>query len=142
MPHVLKGIVKGLRPVIGTYTEGDRKGQEWFFLSLEIHDTKWGETYSCQLPADDPQYKEFVKLSGQKDDQGRELRELVEGKDLKGHEVKVSIKRQTAGERNVKQRILKVNGDKNISMEGQAVLTVRSQITNIQDLGFPKDDDI
>ena len=142
MGHQLKGMVKGLRPVTGTYTEGQRKGQAWFFLSLEIHDTKWGETYSCQLPEEDPQYKEFVKLTGQKDEEGRELRELVEGKDLKGHEVKVSIKRQTAGERTVKQRIFKANDGKNIGMEEQAVPTVRSQITNIQDLGFPKDDDM
>lgn len=142
MPHVLKGIVKGVRPVTGVYTEGQRKGQDWFFLSLEVHDTKWGETYSCQLPDEDPQYKEFVQVPGQKGEDGRELRDLVEGKDLKGHEVRVSIKRQTAGERTVKQRIFKSNGEKNISMEEQAVPTVRSVITNVQDLGFPKDDDI
>lgn len=142
MAHVLKGLVKGMRPVTGIYPEGQRKGQAWYFLSMEIHDTKWGETYSCQLPDDDPQYKEFVKATGQKDEENREIRELVDGKDLKGHEVRVSIKRQTAGERNMKQRVFKANGDKNISMEEQAVPTVRSQITNIQDLGLPKDDDI
>jgi hypothetical protein len=142
MAHVLKGMVKGIRPVTGIYKEGDRKGQPWYFLSMEILDPKWGETYSCQLPEEDPQYKDFVQATGKKDAEGLEQRELIEGKDLKGHEVKVSIKRQTAGERNVKQRVFKSNGDKNIGTEEQAVPTVRSQIANIQDLGFPKDDDL
>lgn len=141
MAHALKGIVKGIRAVTGQYDDGPRKGEVWFFLSLDIHDTKWGSTYSCQLPEDDPQYKEYVQVSGKKGDNGQEVRELVEEKDLKGHEVQVSIIRQTAGERKTKQRVFKANGEKNIGMEEQAVPTVRSIITNIQDKGIPADDD-
>lgn len=134
MALVLKGLVNGMRAVTGEYQEGDRKGEKWYFLSLEVKDTMYGEIYSCQLPDTDPLYKEFVTSSGEK-------RDLAQGKDLKGHVVKVTVKKATAGERNMRHRVFKANGEKNIGYEQQAVPVVRFQITNLRDLGLPNDDD-
>ena len=49
MGLVLTGIVNGCRPVAGTVQNGDRKGEEWKFLSMEIVDPRYGKVYSCQL---------------------------------------------------------------------------------------------
>lgn len=53
--------------------------------------------------------------------------EEVARADLKGHKVKVTIASQTAGEREL--------------ADGRKVLQIRSQITNLRDLGTPDDDD-
>lgn len=119
MAVVLTGIVNGMRPVGGEVDEGPRKGEKWHFLSMEITDTRYGKVYSCQLRHDDPQYAEFVqndKLS----------------QDLTGHKVKVTIKAQSAGEREIEDKTTK---------EVRTVLQIRSQITNVRDLGLPDDDE-
>ncbi len=121
MTLILTGLVQGIRPVEGIVEEGKRKGEKWAFLSLEITDTRYGKVYSCQMRDDDPQYAELIA--------GADLSagKLAKDKDLSGHKVKVTIASQTAGEREL--------ADKRIVMQ------IRSQITNIRDLGIPKDDD-
>ena len=121
MALVLTGLVQGMRPVEGIVEEGKRKGEKWAFLSLEITDTRYGKVYSCQVREDDPQYSDYVA--------GADLStgKLAKDKDLSGHKVKVTIMSQTAGEREL--------ADKRIVMQ------IRSQITNIRDMGIPKDDD-
>ncbi|GHO52184.1 hypothetical protein [Ktedonobacter robiniae] len=47
--------------------------------------------------------------------------------DLVGHKVKVTVAAQTAGERKLK--------------DGRTVMQIRSQVTNLKDLGVPEDDD-
>ena len=128
----LKGLVEGIRPVTGEYAEGKRQGEKWHFLSMEIKDTSYGQIYSCQLPEDDPSYQEYIEAKGN---------ERALSKDLKGHVVKVTVRKVTAGERVLRQRVFKANGEKNIGYEEQAVPVVRCQVTNIRDLGLPKDDD-
>ncbi len=49
------------------------------------------------------------------------------GADLKGHKVKVSIVSQSAGERTLK--------------DGKKVMQIRSQVTNVRDLGIPHDEE-
>lgn len=134
MALVLTGLVEGIRPVTGEYSEGPKKGEKWHFLSLEVKDTHYGEKYSCQLPEDDPQYKAYVAISG-------DTRELSEEGNLKGHKIKVTVKRVVAGERIARQRIFKANGEKNIGYEEYAVPIARCQITNVRDMGVPKDED-
>jgi len=121
MALILTGLVQGMRPVEGIVEEGKRKGEKWAFLSLEITDTRYGKVYSCQVREDDPQYADYIE--------GADLKagKLAKDKDLSGHKVKVTIMSQTAGEREL--------ADKRIVMQ------IRSQITNIRDMGIPKDDD-
>lgn len=121
MTLILKGLVQGMRPVAGIVEEGKRKGEKWAFLSLEITDTRYGKVYSCQLREDDPQYADFI--AGVDPSMGK----LAKDKDLSGHKVKVTIVSQSAGEREL--------ADKRIVMQ------IRSQVTNISDLGIPQDDD-
>ncbi len=121
MTLILTGLVQGMRPVEGIVEEGKRKGEKWAFLSLEITDTRYGKVYSCQIRDDDPQYADLIA--------GADLStgKLAKDKDLSGHKVKVTIASQTAGEREL--------ADKRIVMQ------IRSQITNVRDMGIPKDDD-
>ncbi|GHO62324.1 hypothetical protein KSC_012160 [Ktedonobacter sp. SOSP1-52] len=51
----------------------------------------------------------------------------LEDADLVGHKVKVTVSAQTAGERTLK--------------DGRKIMQIRSQITNLKDLGVPADDD-
>lgn len=119
MALVLTGIMNGMRPVGGVIEEGKRKGEEWRFLSMEIIDPRYGKVYSCQLRDDDPQYSKFVN--------GKDL-----ALDLSGHKVKVTIKSMSAGEREIVDRS---------TGETRMVLQIRSQVTNIRDLGQPEDDE-
>lgn len=119
MSLVLTGVVNGMRPVGGTVQQGERKGETWQFLSLEIVDAKYGNVYSCQLRDRDPQFNQFVN--------GGKLAE-----DLTGHKIKVTIRTLTAAEREIV--------DKNTG-EARSVLQIRAQITNIRDLGLPEDED-
>jgi hypothetical protein len=119
MALVLTGIVNGMRPVGGVIEEGKRKGEEWRFLSLEITDPRYGKVYSCQLRDDDTQFAAFVE--------GKNLKS-----NLTGHKVKVTVKGMTASEREI---VDKGTGD------ARLVMQIRSQITNIRDLGLPEDDE-
>lgn len=119
MSLVLTGIVNGMRPVGGVVQQGERKGETWQFLSLEIVDAKYGNVYSCQLRDRDAQFNEIV--SGSK---------LVQ--DFTGHKAKVTIKSLSASEREIV--------DKNTG-ETRVVMQIRAQVTNIRDLGIPDDED-
>ncbi len=109
MAATLTGIVQGLRSVEGVVQEGKRKGEKWEFLSIEINDTRYGHIWSCQVRSDDEQYS---KLSAD---------ELI------GHKVKVTIRSQSAGPREM--------------ADGRKVMQIRSQVTNVRDLGVPNDDE-
>lgn len=117
MSLVLTGVVNGCRPVAGTVQQGDRKGEEWKFLSLEIIDPLYGKVYSCQLRDKDPQFKELV--AGDK-----------MAKELSGHKVKVRITGITAGNREIEDRD---------TGETKTIIQMRCQVTNIRDLGVPED---
>jgi hypothetical protein len=119
MALVLTGIMNGMRPVGGVIEEGRRKGEQWQFLSMEIIDPRYGKVYSCQLRDDDPQYSQFVN--------GKNLVQ-----DLTNHMVKVTVKSQSAGEREIED---KATGDI------RRVMQIRSQVTNIRDMGIPNDDE-
>jgi len=119
MGLVLTGIVNGCRPVAGTVQNGDRKGEEWKFLSMEIVDPRYGKVYSCQLRDKDPQFAELV--AGDK-----------MAKDLAGHKVKVTVMSITAGEREIEDKTTK---------EVKTILQIRTQITNVRDLGLPNDEE-
>ncbi len=121
MALILTGLVQGMRPVAGVVEEGKRKGETWAFLSMEITDTRFGKVYSCQLREDDPQYADLVAGADMK------TGKVAKDKDLSGHKVKVTIMSQSAGEREL--------ADKRI------VLQIRSQVTNIRNLGIPQDDE-
>jgi hypothetical protein len=119
MSLVLTGVVNGMRPVGGVVQQGERKGETWQFLSLEIVDAKYGNVYSCQLRDKDAQFGEIV----------------VDGKlkqDFTGHKVKVTIRNLSASERAIV--------DKNTG-ESRVVLQIRAQVTNVRDLGIPDDED-
>jgi hypothetical protein len=109
MAATLVGIVQSMREVEGTVKEGPRKGESWQFLSIEVSDTRFGHIWSCQLRHDDEQYSQVL------------------GSDLVGHKVKVTIKSQSAGERQLQ--------------DGRKIMQIRSQITNLRDLGLPDDED-
>lgn len=119
MGLVLTGIVNGARPVAGTVQGGERQGEEWKFLSMEIVDPRYGKVYSCQLRDKDPQFHELVAGDKMKTD-------------LAGHKVKVTVMGITAGEREIE--------DKNTG-ERKTIIQVRTQITNVRDLGLPDDDE-
>jgi hypothetical protein len=119
MSLVLTGIVNGARPVAGTVQSGERQGEEWKFLSMEIVDPRYGKVYSCQLRDKDPQFNELVAGDKMKND-------------LAGHKVKVTVMGITAGEREIE--------DKNTG-ERKTIIQVRTQITNVRDLGLPDDDE-
>lgn len=119
MSLVLTGIVNGCRPVAGTVQQGERKGEEWKFLSLEICDNSVGRVYSCQLRDKDVQFKELV--NGDK---------MV--KELTGYKVKVRVTGITAGNREIE--------DKDTG-EMKTIIQMRCQVTNIRDLGIPSDED-
>jgi hypothetical protein len=119
MSLILTGIVQGMRPVQGTVESGERKGQRWSFLSLEIVDPSRGNVYSCQMRDRDKQFVELV-------DGGKLKTDLI------GHKVKVTILSQTAGKREIED---KVTGDV------REIIQIRSQITNLRDLGLPEDDE-
>lgn len=107
MAATLVGVVLGMREVEGTVKDGPRKGEGWKFLSMEV--STRGHVWSCQLRHDDDKYEEVL------------------GADLVGHKVKVTIKSQSAGERQLQ--------------DGRKVLQIRSQVTNVRDLGVPDDDE-
>ena len=119
MGLTLVGIVNGCRPVAGTVQNGDRKGEEWKFLSMEIVDPRYGKVYSCQLRDKDPQFGELV--AGDK-----------MAKELAGHKVKVTVMSITAGEREIEDKSTK---------EVKTILQIRTQITNVRDMGLPSDDE-
>ena len=119
MALVLTGIVNGMRPVGGVIEDGKRAGEEWRFLSMEITDPRYGKVYSCQLRDDDAQFAELVD--------GKNLTS-----NLTGHKVKVTIKGMTASEREIT--------DKGTGTT-RLVMQIRSQITNVRDLGLPDDDE-
>jgi hypothetical protein len=119
MGLTLTGIVNGCRPVAGTVQSGERQGEEWKFLSMEIVDPRYGKVYSCQLRDKDPQFNELVVGDKMK-------------ADLAGHKVKVTVMGITAGEREIE--------DKNTG-ERKTIIQVRTQITNVRDLGLPDDDE-
>ena len=81
MTVMIKGKVKYNKLMEGEYGQGTRKGEHWEFLSLDIVDTSTGFTWACQLPSEDPSYKQTPDNS------------------LKGHIVKAKITSQTASER-------------------------------------------
>ncbi len=119
MSLVLIGIVQGIRPVQGVVESGERKGQKWSFLSLEIVDPLRGNIYSCQMRDRDPQFAELVD--------GGKLKT-----DLSGHKVKVTIISQSAGKREIEDKI---------TGEVREIIQIRSQITNLRDLGLPDEDE-
>ncbi|GCE05416.1 hypothetical protein [Dictyobacter aurantiacus] len=132
MALVLTGVVNGIRPVGGTIEKGPRAGEQWHFLSMEITDPRYGRVYSCQLRSNDRQYKDLVEAKPGKDDKGRDIEIHTLKNDLAGHKVKVTFVSQTAGEREIED---KNTGDK------QTILQIRTQVTNLRDLGLPEDDD-
>ena len=109
---LLTGKVKSMRAVEGKYKSGKRQGEEWEFLSMEIVDVASGHVWSCQLPSEDEKYKETVQDS------------------LVGHRVKATIMGQSASEREIGEE-----GNKH------KIMQIRSQITNVRDLGLPHDDE-
>ena len=109
MAATLTGIVQGLRSVEGMVQEGKRKGEKWQFLSIEINDTRFGHIWSCQVRSDDEQFAD------------------LQAADLINHKVKVTIRSQSAGQREL--------------ADGRKIMQIRSQITNLRDLGLPKDDE-
>ena len=119
MALVLTGIMNGMRPVADTIEKGPRQGEEWSFLSMEIADPRYGRVYSCQLRDKDKQFKEFVENGKLK-------------KDLTDHKVKVTITSMTAGEREIEDKETKTK---------RTILQIRTQVTNLKDLGSPEDDD-
>jgi hypothetical protein len=119
MGLTLTGIVNGCRPVAGKVQSGERQGEEWKFLSMEIVDPRYGKVYSCQLRDRDPQFKELVN--------GDKM-----AKDLAGHRVKVTIMGITAGQRDIED---KDSGDV------KTIIQIRTQITNVRDLGLPDDEE-
>ena len=70
---------------------------------------------------------------GNKDSQ---FPELVSGdkmaKELAGHKVKVTVMSITAGEREIEDKTTK---------EVKTILQIRTQITNVRDLGLPDDEE-
>ncbi len=126
MAVLLTGLVKGMRPVEGIVEQGKRKGDTWKFISIEITDTMTGTVWSCQLREEDEQFADYMV--------GADLNtnKLAKDKDLTNHKVKVRIVAQSAGEREIED---KTSGQKRI------VLQIRTTITNIRDLGLPKDDE-
>lgn len=119
MALVLTGVMTGMRPVAGTVEQGPRKGESWAFLSMEVTDTRFGKVYSCQLNDTDPQFQEFV--------QNGKL-----AKDLTSHKVKLTIKSQTAGIREIEDKTTK---------DKREIMQIRNQVTNVRDLGLPEDED-
>ncbi len=126
MAVILTGLVKGMRPVDGVVEQGKRKGEVWQFISTEITDTRTGTVWSCQLREEDEQYADFMAAAD------LNAKKLAKDKDLTNHKVKVTIVSQSAGEREIED---KATGQKRI------VLQIRTTITNVRDLGIPKDDD-
>ncbi len=126
MTLILTGLVQGMRIVEGITEVGKRKGEKWAFISSEISDTRYGKVYSCQVREDDPQYPDLVA--------GADLStgKLAKEKDLSGHKVKATIVSQSAGEREIEDKA---------TQQKRIVLQIRSQVTNIRDLGIPQDDE-
>jgi hypothetical protein len=119
MSLVLTGVVNGMRPVGGVVQQGERKGETWQFLSLEIVDARYGNVYSCQLRDKYAQFGEIV----------------VDGKlkqDFTGYKVRVTIRSLSASEREIVDRH---------TGESKTVLQIRTQVTNIKDLGVPNEED-
>src|SRR5271169_989345 len=110
MAMVLTGMVRGMRQVAGTVRDGERKGEEWKFLSMEIVDPRYGNTYSCQLRDKDADFAKFVSKDGKL------------ASDLTGHKVKVTIMSMNAGEREIEDKTTK---------EKTVILQIRTQITNV-----------
>jgi hypothetical protein len=119
MALVLTGIMNGMRPVAGTIESGERAGEEWAFLSMEITDPRHGKVYSCQLRDKDKQYKDFVENGKLKTD-------------LTDHKVKVTVVSMTAGERTIEDKETKAK---------RKVLQIRTQVTNLKDLGLSDEDE-
>jgi hypothetical protein len=109
MAATLTGIVLGVREVEGVTQDGPRKGESWRFLSLEVTDPRFGHVWSCQLRDSDPNYADLLRS------------------DLAGHKIKVTIKSQSAAERQLQ--------------DGRKVMQIRSQVTNVRDLGVADDED-
>ena len=53
-------------------------------------------------------------------------------KELAGHKVKVTVMSITAGEREIEDKSTK---------EVKTILQIRTQITNVRDMGLPSDDE-
>ncbi|GER86877.1 hypothetical protein KDW_10390 [Dictyobacter vulcani] len=132
MALVLTGVINGIRPVGGVIETGSRAGEQWHFLSIEITDPRYGRVYSCQLRSNDRQYKELVDIKPGKDDKGRDVEIHTLKNDLADHKVKVTFVSQSAGEREIED---KSTGEK------RTILQVRTQVTNLRDLGLSEDDD-
>lgn len=106
----LTGKVKSMRLVSGKYKKGKRQGEDWEFLSFEIIDDDSGLVWSCQLPSEDPNFKQ-----------------VKDGDSLVRHLVTVTVMSQTAGEREVGEE-----GNRH------KIMQVRSQIADLIDRGLPK----
>ena len=147
---LIRGTVEGMRAVTGEYKVGKKAGQKWHFLSMEVKDYSVGDTCSCQIREDHPNYKNYVEIKG--DDHV-----LLGDKDLTGNEVKLMIKKFSVGEMSVLQQQVvapqapqapkgaqATNGtekEKLIQYAPTSVVCVRFQVKTVQDLGKPKDDD-
>jgi hypothetical protein len=119
MAMVLTGIMQGMRPV-GNKEDGEHAaGEKWQFLSMEITDPRFGQTYSCQLSDRDPQYKKLF-------DGGKLLA------DYTGHKVKVTIRSIQATERAIEDEK---------TGEVKHVLQTRIRVTNLRDLGESDEDE-
>jgi hypothetical protein len=131
---LLKGEVHGIRPVSGEYTEGNKTGEKWYFLSLEVKDTlPAGEIYSCQLRDDDPAFKEYVDITGAEP-------KLL--KDLKGHTIKALVVKVAPGARNLRRQVMDKDAEKGMGYKEQVVPVVRCHITGIVDEGLPAVNDV
>jgi len=139
---LLKGEVTGFRHVTGEYEEGDRKGEKWHFLSLEVKDTlPAGLLCSCQLRDDDPQFKEYVDIAkGPKDPVTGVDPSLL--KDLKGHVVKMLVLDMKPGVRTLRRQVMDNTSEKGMIYQEQTVPTVRCIVTGIKDEGLPTAADV
>ena len=88
---------------------------------MEIVDPRYGNTYSCQLRDKDADFDKFVSKDG---------KAIIS--DLTGHKVKVTIMSMNAGEREIEDKTTK---------EKTVILQIRTQITNVRDLGLPEDEE-
>jgi hypothetical protein len=139
MAFTLTGVVQGMRALSGVAEHGSRKGEHWEFVSLEIGDTKFVKTYSCQLRNNDKQFKEYTEMRSVVDpkDPTKKVERLFlkDGKDLTGHKVKVYVQSVTAGDREIDKK------DVNGQAFKEGIIQVRFFVTGIEDKGEPKDDE-
>jgi hypothetical protein len=79
MSATLVGLVKSARVVAG-----DKDGQHWEFLSLDVVDTAYGFVWSCQVRDSEEEYAGLIKQK------------------LEGHQVSLVVKGQSASPRTLK----------------------------------------